>query len=608
MRGKASVAGKGIAVKSGAGIVVPEDLKTLAQLLEGHPADEEIWSCVTALPKPAFPEAVKWLERVEADPEHCGRFYFYQQVASALYFRWASFDPVAAATAASAIRSFRNGEAIENSVLCAWMKRSPYRAYESTIESYGPPKLLNPVTGSDMFVRTWKTGDVLSNLARYPAKGMLLLGAYCQFCAMNPPRREALFRLLEENPRMANRDWARERLLISWAKFDPDAAAEEAKRMHLDTLVDQLKRTRKIHLGSFAEAADAETEAIKADLLERYFASPAALRDWELRQETRPVIARLGENELRAFNAGLADEDSEDCTDWRGMLKSMIGRQWSRLNPVAASMVLENGKWRSPGIDDWFRRDLSAARAWLDGTSFPPDAARSVAGMRRRMLEYLAERDFPAAMDLLGSMDLENRKMLLKVWSWYHAVHPGNRQRILAALEKEEDAELTHFCRTVMIQRLADRDVTSARDFVASLRITEEEKHELDSLALSSWAEDEPEKGLSAWIALGEKDLPECFKTPLALWCARTDGSQQAVQWVIALEPSSQKETLKEAMAGVLAGRGSYYEAANLSLCIADEDKRKSVSRPILQKWKERSLTGYMKWLSGLSEKSREAL
>ncbi len=193
-----------------------DPLMALERLLagDGHPG--EIWNVVSRIPLARIPEALDAIKPSQ----------WSEELAGALYYRWAEHDPEAAlADAMEAGETFRSALMVQ-SVLCAWMKSDPEAAYHAVKDHrvFG-------YRARDMLVRTWTADTVFKNLERFPE----LLGAYCVANVGDETRRNAMLEALRD-PAMKDREMAAARLFGAWGYKDFDAAmaaAEEENLLHL---------------------------------------------------------------------------------------------------------------------------------------------------------------------------------------------------------------------------------------------------------------------------------------------------------------------------------------------------------------------------------------
>ena len=153
------------------------------------------------------------------------------EIESALYFKWAESDPVAALADVSAMSMPVDGYAgatridLVESVLAAWMRVGANAAYRAVKDhqDFG-------YAGRNMLVQTWTAENVFENLKLFPDKHEDLLGWYCVAASKDEGQRNAMLTALEGQPEMQHRDWAYFLLFRDWAYRDFPAAMTEAKK------------------------------------------------------------------------------------------------------------------------------------------------------------------------------------------------------------------------------------------------------------------------------------------------------------------------------------------------------------------------------------------
>jgi len=196
-------------------------------------ADEgKIWRIVQRLSPKEIRDALAEITAKEKNGD-------YEAWLSALYYRWAETDPMAALEHAKQLKGEFLSEAIGLAVLCSWMKRDPEGAYISVKkdDDFGHE-------ARDMLVRTWNKDTVFENLRRFPDKedARILLGAYCFQSAGDPESRAHILAALDEKKDLIGRDWAYSLLYRSWLYKDPVTALAAVSHKPIPWLHQQMLR------------------------------------------------------------------------------------------------------------------------------------------------------------------------------------------------------------------------------------------------------------------------------------------------------------------------------------------------------------------------------
>ncbi|MES2438409.1 MAG: hypothetical protein V4584_05065 [Verrucomicrobiota bacterium] len=205
-------------------------LGNYGRLLAGK--EEQIWQAVSRLAVADLPEALRRLRAMRAlTASWSNGEKRLDEIESALYFKWAESDPVAALADVSGMpgppdhaAAARRAELVR-SVLAAWMRVDANAAYRAVKDD----KALGYV-GRDMLVQTWTAENVFENLKLFPDKNRDLLGWYCVAAAKDEAQRNAMLAALKEQPEMRDRDWGYFMLFRDWAYRDFPAAMAEAKQ------------------------------------------------------------------------------------------------------------------------------------------------------------------------------------------------------------------------------------------------------------------------------------------------------------------------------------------------------------------------------------------
>jgi len=175
-------------------------------------ADEgKIWRIVQRLSPQEIRDAITEI----AGKEKPGA---YEAWLSALYYRWAEIDPMAALESAKQLKGEFLADEMGRAVLCSWMSRDAEGAYVALKKDKDFWH-----EARDMLVRTWNKDTVFENLKRFPDKedAKTLLGAYCFQSAGDPESRAHILAALAENKDLTGREWGYSLLYRSWLYKDP---------------------------------------------------------------------------------------------------------------------------------------------------------------------------------------------------------------------------------------------------------------------------------------------------------------------------------------------------------------------------------------------------
>lgn len=319
------------------------------KLLSGSSRETEIWKVVSRLPVAGIPEALRQLCEAQVVT---GRGSISEQrlkeIESALYFKWAESDPVAALADVSAMpgppdqKAMSKRKALLESVLAAWMHTDPNAAYRAVKDhkDFG-------YVGRNMLVQTWTAENVFENLKLFPDKHEDLLGWYCVAAAKDDDQRNAMLTALKERPEMLDRDWGYSLLFRSWAQTDFIPAMAEAKKHDRPGLENQV----------FEDGLNSQ---------------PAATMRWAVSQNIPPGGRRWME--------GYSNWLRFDAADAKGWLEEQAPA-WEKAGHFAAVADFRTAQLSlSEKIDmkavqpvwvalmtEWRNKDPEAAEKWLNG-------------------------------------------------------------------------------------------------------------------------------------------------------------------------------------------------------------------------------------------------
>jgi hypothetical protein len=323
--------------------------------------ETDIWKVVLQLPTARIPEALQRLRELQAvaasGSSDARRL---AEIESAVYFRWAESDPVAALADVSTMpgppdqKAMMARNALLKSVLAAWMRTDPNAAYRAVKdrEDFG-------FTGRDMLVQTWTAENVFQNLKLFPDKSEDLLGWYCIAVAGDEGQRNAMLKALMEQPNMKDRDWGYFMLFRQWAYMDFPAAMAEAKKHDHPGLEQHVFED-----GLSVQSAATIRWAVSQNI-------PPGGVDWE--QGYRSW--------LRSDSADAQKWLDEQAPAWisQGHIAAVAGFRAEQLRPARGGKLVPDtdaaGQKLVQVVTEWKNKDPQAAANWLETA---PDEARKL--------------------------------------------------------------------------------------------------------------------------------------------------------------------------------------------------------------------------------------
>jgi len=337
-----------------------DDFKSLL-IHKGRDAD--LWKIVSRLPATSISEALQALREARAVTASGTEAEMrLDEIESALYYHWAESDPVAALADVSAMPGPPDEDAIQarkallESVLAAWMRTDPNAAYRAVKdhEDFG-------YIGRDMLVQTWTAENVFENLKQFPDKSEDLFGHYCYYAAEagNEEKRDAILKVLKEQPDIKDRDWGYFLLFRNWAYSDFPAAMAEAEKHDHPGLKEHV-----LEDGLNQQAAAAMRWAVKQNI-------PPGGEEWE-----------SGYNNWLARDAADAGKWlDEQAPAWiqDGHISAVAGFRAVQVSTVwlgRAGQDTDGAAKKLLGVmEEWKARDPQAAAKWLDTA---PEGARKL--------------------------------------------------------------------------------------------------------------------------------------------------------------------------------------------------------------------------------------
>ncbi len=320
----------------------------LTALLAPNSREDEIWKIISRIPTKNIPEAIHELRMTQlraatgsAEERRLA------EIESALYFKWAESDPIAALADVSTRpgppdhRAAAKRIALLKSVLAAWMRVDANAAYRAVKDhkNFG-------YVGRDMLVQTWTAENVFENLKQFPENNRDLLGWYCVAAAKDEAQRNAMLVALKEQPEMRDRDWGYFLLFRDWAYRDFPAAMAEAKKHD--------------HPGL-------EQHVLEDGLNQQ----PAATMRWAVSQNIPPggpSWERGYSNWLRFDPADAKQWLEEQAPAWtsEGHFAAVAGLQLQQLGLMEKiDMKAVQPAWVAL-MTKWQNKDPEAAEKWLD--------------------------------------------------------------------------------------------------------------------------------------------------------------------------------------------------------------------------------------------------
>lgn len=338
-----------------------DPIRDFHDLLDPASRETDVWKIVSRLPEDRLAEVMRDVrEKLAVTPSRGSEAERLAEIQSALYFRWAEFDPEAALADVSAIpksldfRIEQRRTTLLKSVLAAWMRSDADAAYVAVKDhkDFG-------YVGRNMLVQTWTAENVFENLERHPDKRRNLLGWYCAAAAENVAQRDAMLAALESQPDMKDGDWAKFMLFRSWGYDDFTAAVEAAKALGYQDRVEQIvddNLQSKPHLAlPFATENGIDPGG----------------QDWE--------------NGYRFWRENMPDEArrwlAKEAPKWRDAghhdaLLGLLAQDYSlSVKSEIPPAVTSSARDLIDALTEWRREDPEAAGNWLDTA---PEAAREL--------------------------------------------------------------------------------------------------------------------------------------------------------------------------------------------------------------------------------------
>lgn len=363
--------------------------------------------------------------------------------------------------------------------------------------------------------------------------------------------------------------------------------------------------------GSHRLRSDAELVALKRDLRGRFDTSPFAWEDWALREQTAAVLATMSAEELQAFatemESELGDSSFPSTTSSHALLREIM-RQWALKDPAAASLcAARHPKWpESRVFEDWLKRDLTAAEAWLKSGKFSESDKAALDKLRKSFLTRKASGDFDSARQYWSTLDQKNRNEVLIEWGKSLANDPARRSELLRLLQENGDEEVRLNCYKTIAGAMAVKSPKDAVEFVEASDLPEAGKDALYDKVLGNWSEQDPKAALEWWKGLGQQEIPSKGLMGGVFMMAMTSPDEIST-WVKDLPAGPAKEAFEDGLLENLV-KFNIRKAADFSASIEDPSRRHKHLREVYRQFSGRNSGAASKWLNTLPEEDRAAV
>lgn len=355
--------------------------------------------------------------------------------------------------------------------------------------------------------------------------------------------------------------------------------------------------------------SEAELIALKKDLRSRFAISPFAFGDLPLREQTAAILATMSADELEAFAHDFDKEpvDAMFPTPDQALLREIM-RQWAIKDPGAASLNAAKHPERpaSHVFEDWLKRDLAAAEAWLKGDNFADGDKSALDGLRKSFLKQKGSADFDSARQYWSSLDQERRDEVLIEWGETFANDLQRRSELLGLLQESGDDQLRLDVYKKLAGTMAVKSPKDAVEFVENSDLPEASKDALYDKVLGHWSEKDPKAALDWWKSLGQNEAPPkglnagIFKMVIL-------NPDEATKWVRDLPPGPARDGFEDSLMENLL-TFHIRNAADFSASIQDPARRHKHLREVFRQYSEKGSEFANRWLDGLPEEDRTAV
>ncbi|QJE96004.1 hypothetical protein [Luteolibacter luteus] len=354
-----------------------------------------------------------------------------------------------------------------------------------------------------------------------------------------------------------------------------------------------------------------ELLALKHDLRSRFETSPYAFVDFALREQTAAILSTMSADELatfaREFDKEPGNERFPPTTPNHALLREIM-RQWALKDPSAASLDAARHPERpaSQVFEDWLKRDLQAAEAWLKSGAFTPDDKVALDKLQKSFLKEKVADDFDSARKDWSKLDPKSREEVLVEWGEVLAHDPVRRSELLRLLEENGDEEVRLDVYRKLTGTMAARSPKEAVEFVEAADLPEASKDALYDKALVHWSEKNPKEAIEWWIALDRQEAPP-RGLAAGMFMMGMQDPELATGWVRDLPSGKAREGFEDTLMESLL---AFYvpKAADFSASIEDSGRRHKYLREVYRKYSEQSSAAANRWLDGLPEEDSAAV
>lgn len=335
-----------------------DPIRAFERLLAGKGEFQEIGAVVSRIPPAKVPELAARLREAVADPPDGADPAFIQEIARAMYFRWAEADPQAALQDAGKWPVELERYIMSRPALAAGVKRDGVEGY-LTMKKDSPHRFHT----AEMLVRTWSNDDLLENLKRLPdqAERDHLLSRYCEESAEVPEKREAMIRLLHERKDLTGDGSNFNRIFRAWSNLDFDAAMLSAGKQGVEGLEDEI-----IDATMNVEAGKAMPAAVARGMKP----GPSWEDGYENWCNSEPEAAKAWlSGQMSAWNEG----------GHQNTVANFLTKQLERDTRTGKSVDREaSAKRLSSHWEEWRAKDAKAAEQWLEAAK--PEVRENISG------------------------------------------------------------------------------------------------------------------------------------------------------------------------------------------------------------------------------------
>lgn len=255
---------------------------------------------------------------------------------------------------------------------------------------------------------------------------------------------------------------------------------------------------------------------------------------------------------------------------------------WKALDYAMNKLPKEHRLATSEGVlAAWAARDPDAVFGWHEkGRGMAPPPVRD--SLLAVLFKTLASKDLPKAFGYLGVVDnLNDRAQALRgILDTVQTTE--DRERVLYAVSKNNDAELRTQTRRAVVENWARQDPGAAAAWVDKAEPAWERPQLRDSLGLT-WLQSEPEKAAAWWIAC--EPGPDTMVKIINVWSQKDVTG--ASKWLDTQPLGPQSDTARMTFARQVAP-GEPDRALIWAATVSDETMRENTINHIYQNWLQR--------------------